>query len=310
VSARTDVAVVHLVRAANDLQAFETFMASYEEYEPGAGHQLVLLLKGFGDDDDALSSVRARAAAHEPAEVRVGDEGLDVSAYVAAAQRLDHPRLCFVNSFSEILAPGWLGLLDAPVAAGSAGAAGATASWGSSLAFGMWQSGFAGGYAEVFESRRATRRVMHEIGGAKFRSDLLFVVDNSVRVALLAPRAALFPSMHLRTNAFLVDRRLFLSLRTGRLTSKNATYRLENGRDNMTSQLRTRGRPAMLVDRHGSVREGRHWPAADVFWQARQQDLLVADNQTRAYAEGPPSHRETLSRFAWGPLARPGLGPI
>jgi hypothetical protein len=61
-----------------------------------------------------------------------------------------------------------------------------------------------------------------------------------------------------------------------------------------------------VVDRHGVVRFAPEWPDGNVFWQADQEDLLVADNQTRQYANGPPHHREVLSRFAWGLAARPG----
>ena len=95
------------------------------------------------------------------------------------------------------------------------------------------------------------------------------------------PLLSLFPAVHLRTNAFVIERELFLSLRTGRLRTKRAVYQLESGRGNLTAQLTARGRPPVVVDPHGAARRGPEWPEGDVFWQGRQQDLLVADNQTR-----------------------------
>jgi hypothetical protein len=59
------------------------------------------------------------------------------------------------------------------------------------------------------------------------------------------------------------------------------------------------------VDRHGVARVGPEWPQGNVFWQGGQEDLLIADNQTRRYSNGPPQHRDVLSRFAWGLAARP-----
>ncbi len=41
------VGVIHLVRAANGLAVFERFLNSYNCHQGGAGHDLVLLLKGF-----------------------------------------------------------------------------------------------------------------------------------------------------------------------------------------------------------------------------------------------------------------------
>jgi hypothetical protein len=118
----------------------------------------------------------------------------------------------------------------------------------------------------------------------------------------------LFPAYHLRTNAFLVDRGLLRSLRTGRARTKWATYHLESGRRSITSQLIARGRPPLVVDRAGAVRSPQDWHAGDVFWQAEQQDLLVADNQTRSYTAATAAQRAVLSAHAWGPRARPGAG--
>jgi hypothetical protein len=73
----------------------------------------------------------------------------------------------------------------------------------------------------------------------------------------------------------------------------------------MTAQLTALGRPPVVVDRNGVARHGPEWPEGNVFWQGRQEDLLVADNQTRQYANGSSRHREVLSRFAWGLAARP-----
>jgi len=302
-----DLALVHLVRHANGFAPFEAFMASYERLPAGREHDLVLLFKGFATPASA-TEYHERAADSAPVMLHVRDRGFDLTAYLEAATRLEHRLTCFVNSFSEIQAANWLELLSAPLDDRSIGAAGATGSWASNLAYGMLQLGFAGGYADVYDDRRAVRLAMHEISGARYRNDVACWIGNFAYTVRDFPTLALFPSMHLRTNAFVIDRELLLSLRTGRLHTKRATYRLESGRGNLTAQLRARGRPAVVVDRHGVVRHGPDWHAADVFWQARQEDLLVADNQTRQYESCPPAQRAVLSRFAWGPQARPWLG--
>jgi hypothetical protein len=296
-----DLALVHLVRHANGLAPFEAFMASYERFDAGREHDLVLLLKGFPGEAAAAPYLERAAGARA---LHVSDEGLDLGAYLTAAARLEHRYVAFANSFSEVLAGDWLGLLSAPVERG-AGAAGATGSWGGGLSYKLYQVGFPGGYADVFDDRRAVRKTMHEISGTPDRGDVVHWIGNVVYTLRDAHGLTLFPAVHLRTNAFVIEREVLLSLRTGRLGSKRGVYRLESGRGNLTAQLTARGRPPVVVDRHGVVREGAEWPQADVFWQARQQDLLVADNQTRSYADGPAHHRDVLSRFAWGLAARP-----
>jgi hypothetical protein len=164
-----------------------------------------------------------------------------------------------------------------------------------------------GGYADVFSDPRAVRVAMHEIGGGRYHGDLVHWIGNLVYMIRDFRVLTLFPAVHLRTNAFVIERELLLSLRAGRLGTKRGVYRLENGRGNMTAQLTALGRPPVVVDRHGTSRRAPEWPQGDVFWQGRQEDLLVADNQTRRYANGPAHHREVLSRFAWGLAARPWL---
>jgi hypothetical protein len=131
---------------------------------------------------------------------------------------------------------------------------------------------------------------------------------NVVMMARHCAWMAAFPAIHLRTNAFLVDRALLRSLRTGRARTKWATYHLESGRRSITSQLVVRSRPPVVVDRAGAARLPADWDAGDVFWQAGQEDLLVADNQTRSYARATAAQRAVLSAHAWGLHARPSGG--
>ena len=236
--------------------------------------------------------------------LHVDDEGLDLHAYLIAAARLSQRFVCFVNSFSEVLAGDWLERLCAPVQAG-AGAAGATGSWGGGLSYKLYQAGIPGGYADVFDDARAVRVAMHEISGTPYRGDLHHWLGNAAYTLRDFRLLTLFPAVHLRTNAFAIERETLLSLRTGRLTNKRWSYRFESGRQNMTAQLTALGRRPVMVDRHGHVRRPSEWAEGDVFWQAEQADLLVADNQTRQYAGAPAHHRQVLSRFAWGLAARP-----
>lgn len=62
---------------------------------------------------------------------------------------------------------------------------------------------------------------------------------------------------------------------------------------------------AFMIERDGVARMHGSWPDAEVFWQGAQRELLVADNQTRAYDDASPAVREAYARFAWGPQARP-----
>jgi hypothetical protein len=305
-SARARTAVIHLVRQANGRAPFERFLRSYEQLPAGLEHDLVLLFKGF---ERASAGERAayleRAAAHAPLSLELSDAGTDVTVYFAAAQLLEHERVCFLNSFSEIVAPGWLGLLDGALAAPGAGAAGATGSWSSQVSYELFQLGAPSAYQRALCSRREAREVMYELADTPLPSPLAGWLHTALMVTRRARTMGRFPAPHLRTNAFLVDRALLGSLRAGRAASKLDAYALESGRHSITAQLRARGLTAVVVDRTGTARPVPEWPAADVYAQAGQEDLLVADNQTRLYAAATTRQRAVLSALSWGDRARP-----
>jgi hypothetical protein len=302
-------AVVHLVRHANGPEPLDAFLSSYERHDAGCDHDLVLLCKGF-PDRDALAPVRRRARDHAPHEVVIPDTGLDLTAYFAAARELPHDRLCFVNSYSEVLAPRWLDMLCGALDQARVGAAAASGSWASRRSFAFSLLRLPNGYRGTLGDRRRMTPALRSVSTAP----KVTLARRLVRAALALPGEITaypgFPAPHLRTNAFAIGRELMLSLRVGAIDTKPATYRLEAGRGSLTAQLRERGLQSLVVDRDGVARAPAEWPDVDVFWQGEQSRLLVADNQTRQYEAGAPAVREALARYAWGPRARPSGGTV
>jgi len=122
------IALVYLARQAEGPVPFRRFVESYASHPAGIEHELAILYKGF---DGAASRDAARAifASLPHVAVEVADAGFDIGAYLAAATRLDHEYLCFVNTFVEITADGWLGHLYRNVALPDVGIVGATGSY-------------------------------------------------------------------------------------------------------------------------------------------------------------------------------------
>lgn len=301
-------AVVHLVRYANGPDPVDAFLASYAQFDPGAQHELVLLCKGF-PDAAALEPLCRRARDLGAGLITVGDDGFDLTAYRAAAGVLPHERLCFVNSYSTILAAGWLALLSAALDAPGVGVAAATGSWGSHRSFTLSTLGLPNGYGIPMGDRSGLAPPSSASAQPQPARSTLGRMAALARAPIdLAPQLIGFPGFpapHVRTNAFVIERALLLSLHAGRLMTKFAAYRFEAGSRGLTTQVRDRGLEAVIVGRDGIALVPGAWPDADIFWQGDQGELLVADNQTRIYANGSPATRDALSRYAWGPRARP-----
>jgi len=127
-----DTCLIYLVWGPLGAAPLERFVASYTQHPAGHDHQLVLLLNGIRDDQLRM---RCRSVAEELDGQVVELEGavLDLDAYRAAAGRLHSETICFLNSYSEILEPGWLHGLASAIARPDAGIAGATGSYESAL---------------------------------------------------------------------------------------------------------------------------------------------------------------------------------
>jgi hypothetical protein len=117
-----------------------------------------------------------------------------------------------------------------------------------------------------------------------------------------------FPNYHLRTNAFMLLRETALAVQVPPMRRKIDTYRFESGRQGLTCQILRMGKPVMVVGRDDRAYDRQEWHLSNTFWRRNQENLLVADNQTRAYERADRNLRAAHSVIAWGPEADPAYG--
>jgi hypothetical protein len=116
----------------------------------------------------------------------------------------------------------------------------------------------------------------------------------------LATGYVAFPNPHLRTNAFALRRTELERLKWGAPRTKGGALRLESGRHGLTRQIQALGLRPVVAGRD-AVYDIPDWPASATFRSGDQEQLLVADNRTRQYAEASPEERARLAKMAWGP---------
>ncbi len=273
------IGLVYLAWAPLGPQPLREFLRSYHVHPVGAEHQLIVVLNGAqGEEprnaDSGSGGEGLRAAL--PAElgdtehrlIELERPMLDLPAYATAARQLQHERVCFLNSYSTILAGGWLGQLSRALDDAKVGVAGATGSWESQ--------------AEWIRGKP---------------------IYWPYQLALL-PRARRdyprFPNPHIRTTAFMLDRTLLLEAGFERAADKRDTYLLESGPHSFTRQILERGLRPVVVGRDGRAYDIEEWPASATYRAGDQRNLLVADNRTRDWERASPRLRRRLSRDAWG----------
>jgi len=94
-----------------------------------------------------------------------------------------------------------------------------------------------------------------------------------------------YPNYHIRSNAFMLARHDYLKMLEDRpLDTKLQAYQIEAGLLSLTRMIQATGREAVVVGRQGEVNQQKLWKAG-IFRSGCQQNLLLADNQTRQYQQ-------------------------
>jgi hypothetical protein len=308
-----DLALVHLVRRANGPEPFREFLESYCTVDAGADHDLVLLLKGFDSEREA-NEMAALAGGLEAQRLYVDDAGFDVGAYFTATDRLEQARVCFVNSFTTARTPGWLGMLESALRIPNTGIAGATASWASHWSWIRFNLGLSSPYRRAFPDRKWARVQMMRITPDRRRLLAPLSFRHFLGSARVLPsfvgRFGPFPAAHVRTNGFIVEREMMRSLEQVPIGRKYDAFVVEGGLKSLTSQIEELGLRPLLVGANQRVYDVEEWPRSSVFWQRGQENLLLEDNQTRAYQDADLDLRTFFARLAWGSEADPTMQPV
>jgi hypothetical protein len=316
------IAVVHLVWGPLGPEPLREFLGSYRRHAAGIDHELVVLFNGVSREQ--RDELVAELEGIEHRLLTLEEPVQDLLAYRQAAQRLDHECLCVLNSYSVILAPNWLAKLADALDQPAAGLAGATGSWASLRSLALNALSLPNAYRGVAPERRLAFELFEELERELEGGDVSRSLDSGAqgRSPARSMRAALdvlqstsaqvlrfesFPAAHLRTNGFMVRRAVFAEVRIGTLSRKMDAYSLESGRNSLTRQVRGMGLRPLVVDREGAPHNAQDWAQSRTFWQGDQEKLLIADNQTRIYANGGLDRRRLLSALAWGKRADPQM---
>jgi hypothetical protein len=117
---------------------------------------------------------------------------------------------------------------------------------------------------------------------------------------------AIFPNVHVRTNAFMMRTPLARQI-LGRLTikTKRDAHLAEHGLNSLTRQVVSRGLTALIVGANGRAYAPEWWSGSRTFRQGNQANLLIADNQTRAWDALTWPERRTVYETTWGAIPTP-----
>lgn len=284
------ICVVHLVRYHNGIEPFRRFLESYRKNPGGIDHNLLIIFKGFNNPAD-IEEYECLLDHLQYSKLELSDEGFDITAYFSAINNYSdkYRYFCFLNSYSVILDHDWLYKLYSYIIRPDVGIAGATGSWRSHrgvMPF-WWLP-----VEVVIEIYRAC--LDGEGITSLFQKGISSIKHN---IYLLSFDTA--PNFHLRTNAFMISGALMQQFKCLSIKTKTDAYKFESGKKGLSKQIIKMGKKIIVVGCDGNGYEKKEWGISNTFHQSDQENLLVADNQTREYQEGNNEKRQYLSFVSW-----------
>jgi hypothetical protein len=324
----SDIAVFYLVRLAEGFSALEAFAKSYRTHPAGTDHTLVIIAKGFTRRAEfaVLASI-FKGITYEV--TTVGDDcGMDIHAYKIAAPRYPHPYCCFLNTYANIQSDDWLRKLSDAIRRPGVGLAGATASFESlnnsyevlnGLAWMLnmpakfnrhvtrsfaWiaQQYHPLTFRTLTSAPLRLRRFLGDIQKRRPTIESLLPAVPAIwaNTKHLAKDFPYFPNPHIRTNGFIVRREDLIKTPLRGINPKFACCHFESGRNSLSARILRRGERLVMVGADGVAYEIQDWPLANCFRSGRQENLLIADNQTKNNDSMSDLERGVHSTLTWG----------
>lgn len=338
------IGLVYLNRKSEGSEPVLRFLSSYKALDPGISHDLIVIYKGFANEEERAQAERLFDGL-DHRHIDVDDALTDIDSYLATARQFDDIDVfCFVNTFGEITCENWLSMLYEALTSDRVGIAGSTASYESLLNscrlfskviwlcnnnFMRYHKEVHCHYLSVIGQHRPQWIRKHVISRliAKFRDraddyaylsaydgmfeefwDLLTRHDGVYEFLKNYPA---FPNPHIRSNGFMIRRAHLLpfALGSGRM-SKNQSYLFESGCSGLTRQLLDQQLRTVVVNRQGEAFDVDDWPQSRTFRLGSQDGLLITDNQTRNFHSLSSPERDVYAAITWGNFPRANQPPV
>ena len=326
-SSGNDVALVYLARFAEGPKPMAAFVDSCRTHSAGIAHDRVVIRKGFPGGQSAQDKI---LDAFFSTSISVSDDGFDITAYADAAAQLPHKYLVFLNTFSEVRADDWLRKLRSAFDDEAVGIAGATGSYESLYSsmkrfrrgmyltqkqlLGSQQPGLRRAF-QIFRkalpsqlSKRLVAKIISHFAVRAARSPATDPAFEAVWDQETWPGGvydylngiSVYPNPHIRTNAFMIERHVFLDALPRPITTKKESYLFESGPAGLTQSVLQRGKTVVVVGCDGRVYDVDQWAASGTFRLDKQDNLLVHDNQTRAFENLNTEEKRAFAEMTWG----------
>ena len=343
-TSQATIGVAYLAWHALGPASFQRFADSYRRQPAGCAHDLIVIYAGFNQRQKLNEAVSIfQDIPHIALEMPAVRQ--DIGYYLETMQRVPHDYLCFLNTYTELIAANWLAGLRTHVMRDNVGIAGATGSYES-----LYDS--VGLYQKISwlchtSGNKVSQAAAHYYGFYLKQTCPTFAVELPISLPpfgierwraqigqymkqrehdiefqalwdkLTSPGKPFgeyggfpaFPNPHIRTSGFMVRRSHLARFEPSRIATKFDACRFESGTDSLTALLRRDGLAAIVVTNDGEGFDVPNWARSSTFRLGDQSRLILTDNRSREFTSMPPAERAVHVRITWGDYSKSGATP-
>jgi SAM-dependent methyltransferase len=280
----------------NSEQLLRKFIESYLQHPAGYSHKLFFIKKGYQEFEDEWQKLIAPLSHIDFDVMEVPDRNYCMGYYRELLEQYPNNYFLFLTAHSKILVDNWLDLYMRH--ANINRILGATAAYCSLTKSGRKQSFFS--QLLKYCSIRSMGRFLYYFGHD----------PNKDRQFSMFPD---FPSISMRTNAFLVPPHILDKINwpcSKSIKTKMDEWIFESGKCGFSTQALKSGMELFVVGADGKKYSIDSWRESETFCSGKQKNLIIGDNHTEKYNNATPKEKKVLREMNWGRNAKPQIEKI
>ena len=277
---QNNISVVYLCRyAKNYHEKLRLFLESTKNFKSGISYNLNIIFKNHKNIPEKVRNICNK---YNAKLYFFKDDGFDWGAYIRFAKIKNTNLILFLNSNSIIISENWLLYLSRPFKNEKIKMTGATGSYSSK------------------KTMLLPPKFLF-LSPLKYFKYLFFFILDFIFLSNLFDS---FPSIHIRSNSFMVKRSDFLAYVNLKKfpISKLDSYLLENGKNSLSKYFLKNNYKIGVVGKDGIFYLPSKWKESKTFKYSNQENLLISDNHTNYYLLHKKNYTSKLimNFITWG----------
>ena len=289
--------IIYLAYGAEGYQAYvRRFFDSYKTNAPRVSHRLIVVATAYSNNPSGYAELRQLSFENNAQIFDLSDGGHEFGAFHRAAKCLTAGYIfCFVTS-GYIIKPNWLEVfLSASRENPQYRLIGSSGSWETKYP-GIWAA-----LKRRLDSRKFTFSVLPGTmpRTAQRHRSILPIIKRIFDFLFIYVR---FPNYHVRTNGFLIERKLYVRYieQYGIPRTRSDAHNIEHGPNHLSKFVQELGFNIGVVGTNGILYAPQEWDKSATFRCPDTSNAVIGDRQLDAYIESETPEKKCLEQLAWG----------